>query len=391
VTYTLSSYLVGGDHLFRVTGSSGTIGAQKTLYINAASVILKALNENGLSEGKEGTEVVISGANYIPGEEAEIYFNFVKISPDGFKIENDGSVRLEYIIPSGLSTGEYEFKIVTETYEAATKFYIDNEPPVKPLVNVAVGKRSIEISWSASTGTDVQGYRIYKKIDGTFQKISEVNKTVFALTQNIITDVMPGVEYVYAVSAFDRLGNESDKTEATASLLPDEIQPAVSTFSPSDGSYVSKDKDISMYAYDDQHIDRFLLEYSTDNKATFKPLLFNGKPSYQYSYGDKHYYSYIFKWQTLTNNYTDGNYILRLTVFDLSGKSSSLERNYIVDNTPPPAPENLTAVSGTNTVTLFWDPVLTDAVTIIRCIKALRLKSLHIILQYMAQLRLKLR
>jgi hypothetical protein len=48
--------------------------------------------------------------------------------------------------------------------------------------------------------------------------------------------------------------------------------------------------------------------------------------------------------------------------FDLTGKEAGDQRSYIIDNTLPPAPDNVAAVGSAGTVTLSWDPVLTDAV-----------------------------
>ena len=365
VSYTLPVYLAGGSYTIKVAGSNGSIIKSASILVEAAAAIIKALNSKGFSEGKVGTEITISGQSFTPSTDAAVYFDGVVISPQGFKTGDDGSFSINYSIPTGTLEGEHIFKAMTTEHEAQTSFIIDNEAPGKPVATVVTGKREIILSWNASTSTDIDGFRIYRKLaeQGDFEKIQDVSKSTLSITQKIIEDIQPGTDYIYGISAYDRLGNESVKTEVTAALLADTGSSVIDYVTPSNDSYLSKTKVISLNAYDDQYINRLLIEYSKDDGVTFKTL-YDGTLNYYYKWNERYYYYKDFSWNTLgdlpENRFADSSYIIRLTVFDLANNQGVMTRNYVVDNTPPPAPTNVTAIGSTNMVTLKWDPILED-------------------------------
>jgi len=94
----------------------------------------------------------------------------------------------------------------------------DTFPPAVPTgLNAAAAPASVELSWDRNTEADLAGYRVYRAAPGgEFEKVAEVSQIPAWSDSN----VEHGKTYRYAVSAFDRTGNESDRSAVVeASLL----------------------------------------------------------------------------------------------------------------------------------------------------------------------------
>jgi hypothetical protein len=90
----------------------------------------------------------------------------------------------------------------------------DTFPPAPPSdLVVLVGTNVISLSWQANREEDLAGYKIWRKEAGGSGFVSLTPGT---LPENAYTDtsVEKGKTYVYAVSALDKNGNESAKTES---------------------------------------------------------------------------------------------------------------------------------------------------------------------------------
>jgi len=87
-------------------------------------------------------------------------------------------------------------------------------PPDPPAGLVAIsGPGGISLSWEAGREEDVAGFRVWRKEEGGSGFVS---LTSVPLTGNSFTDSAAGKgkSYIYAVSAVDKNGNESPKTES---------------------------------------------------------------------------------------------------------------------------------------------------------------------------------
>jgi hypothetical protein len=84
-------------------------------------------------------------------------------------------------------------------------------PPAIPTGLQAVPTpNTIELAWERDTEPDLAGYRIYRAAaGGEFEKIGETGET----TSYSDRQVESGKQYRYAVSAFDKSGNESKRSE----------------------------------------------------------------------------------------------------------------------------------------------------------------------------------
>jgi fibronectin type 3 domain-containing protein len=93
----------------------------------------------------------------------------------------------------------------------------DTFPPAVPSgLRATAIPMGIELSWEGNTEGDLAGYRIYRaEAGGPFERIAEAALPAYA-------DRMAehGKTYRYAISSFDRSGNESDRTAAVEAVYP---------------------------------------------------------------------------------------------------------------------------------------------------------------------------
>ena len=82
-------------------------------------------------------------------------------------------------------------------------------PGVPTGLAVLAGAKTIELGWDRNTDADLAKYRVYRALgDGVFTRVAEVEPPVFRDAQ-----VQTGQRYRYAITAVDRLGNESARSE----------------------------------------------------------------------------------------------------------------------------------------------------------------------------------
>jgi len=75
-----------------------------------------------------------------------------------------------------------------------------------------------DLSWKASTSSDIAGYNVYRSPDGATWK--KINATLIASTLYSDSTVANGSTYYYAATAVDIYGHESSKTAAIKVVIP---------------------------------------------------------------------------------------------------------------------------------------------------------------------------
>jgi fibronectin type 3 domain-containing protein len=82
---------------------------------------------------------------------------------------------------------------------------------------VIAGAKTIDLGWDRNTDADLAGYRIYRAVgDGPFVRIpGEIEPPSFRDTQ-----VQTGQRYRYVITAVDKLGNESGRSEPAEAEAP---------------------------------------------------------------------------------------------------------------------------------------------------------------------------
>lgn len=80
------------------------------------------------------------------------------------------------------------------------------------------GNHVVDLSWQASTSTDVAGYNMYRSPDGS--SWAKINVSLIASTVYTDSTVANGSTYYYAATAVDTSGNESTKTPSVMVNVP---------------------------------------------------------------------------------------------------------------------------------------------------------------------------
>jgi fibronectin type 3 domain-containing protein len=76
----------------------------------------------------------------------------------------------------------------------------------------------VDLSWNASTSSNVTGYNLYRSLDGaTWNKI---NASLIPSTLYADSTVANGSTYYYAATAVDIYGHESSKTAPIKVAIP---------------------------------------------------------------------------------------------------------------------------------------------------------------------------
>jgi hypothetical protein len=109
-------------------------------------------------------------------------------------------------------------EVESEISQEATVMPIDEFPPAVPKgLNAIAAAENIELVWERNTEPDLAGYRLYRAVgEGKLEKIADVQDAPSYGDRKLES----GKRYRYAVSAVDRLGNESKLSEPVEITAP---------------------------------------------------------------------------------------------------------------------------------------------------------------------------
>ena len=82
----------------------------------------------------------------------------------------------------------------------------------------ATANHVVDLSWKASTSTDVVGYNVYRSPDGAIWK--KINASLIASALYNDSTVANSTTYYYAATAVDIYGHESSKSAAVKAVVP---------------------------------------------------------------------------------------------------------------------------------------------------------------------------
>jgi len=82
----------------------------------------------------------------------------------------------------------------------------------------ATANHVVDLSWKASTSSDVTGYNVYRAPDGATWK--KINASPISSTLYSDSSVANNTTYFYAATAVDIYGHESSKTTAIKAVIP---------------------------------------------------------------------------------------------------------------------------------------------------------------------------
>ena len=82
----------------------------------------------------------------------------------------------------------------------------------------ATANHVVDLSWKASTSTDVVGYNVYRSLDGAIWK--KINAGLIASTLYNDSSVANSTTYYYAATAVDIYGHESSESARVKAVVP---------------------------------------------------------------------------------------------------------------------------------------------------------------------------
>ena len=121
-----------------------------------------------------------------------------------------------YVVQAVQKTGNGEAQSDLSEEKSVTPE--DKFPPAIPAgLNAVTAAENIELVWDRNTEPDLAGYRLYRAIgDGKLEKIADIQNAPSYSDRKL----EPGKRYRYAVSAVDRLGNESELSKPVEIAAP---------------------------------------------------------------------------------------------------------------------------------------------------------------------------
>jgi hypothetical protein len=214
---------------------------------------------------------------------------------------------------------------------------------IAALTASAQGQTSVTLGWDPSPDSAIAGYRLYDgAASGTYTNVVAVGRATSATISNLVN----GVTYFFAVTAYDTSGQESDFSDEISYTVPwpTDSLPTLALTSPTNGAVYTAPATIEFAAdvAPNGHTVSEMRFYIGNN---IKPL------------GVVVSAPYSFTW----TNVSTGTYNLRAKVFYDSGSMvASAAVNVTVATVRPPSGLTFVADSGTMSApfsgTLAWDP-----------------------------------
>lgn len=150
-----------------------------------------------------------------PGDQRPVVIATVK-SPEYTDSSAEYGKRYEYSVEAFVKTGDSEARSDTSPRVSITPE--DRFPPAVPSgLSEIVGVSGIDLSWNPNTEPDLRGYYVYRSIGGgPFERLGDLVQAPVYGDHAIES----GKRYRYTVSAVDRIGNESARSEPVEAAAP---------------------------------------------------------------------------------------------------------------------------------------------------------------------------
>jgi len=131
---------------------------------------------------------------------------------DAVDLGKEYSYYVQALAPAGDGTAESD-NSATISFTPKDEF-----PPAAPVgLQFILGGKTIELTWTRNTEPDLAGYQVYRAFENNaYERIKDTQESTSYSDRNI----EPGRHYRYAVTAVDRAGNESPKSEPVTVTAP---------------------------------------------------------------------------------------------------------------------------------------------------------------------------
>lgn len=274
----------------------------------------------------------------------------------GYEVYRNGeklitTSRTEFIDESLEPNTSYTYQVYAfdeaRNYSSASdkinpKTLADTDSPETPQ-NVKIKSitgSSLTLSWNASKdNVGTEGYIVYCNNE----EIARTDKCEYkhsGLNEN--------EEYSYMIKAYDKAENLSDFSEKVTGSV---VMPKITSVTPADLSSLGGKNQTITVVFDKISLDggnKVKFEYSESGKDEYKPISNELIGAQNYSANKL---CAKCSWNT---EGMDGNYDVRVTLFDADDNSDCVEVMYTITSSGPKAPQNLKAEADDGTVVLTW-------------------------------------
>ena len=231
---------------------------------------------------------------------------------------------------TALADGAYSLRFTAtdlsgNEQELTRAVVVDNAAPDAPVLSASAQEFGVALSWSVAADAEVSSYRIYRaaSASGPFNAINGVLYTTSFVDQQVAV----GASYFYVIRAFDAAGNASpDSNVVLATPLDDQTPPQIRSLTPADNSAHNAIVELVATVSDNVGVTNVIFEYVAEPAGAYEVdelpwvLLQAGAES-------------VCEWDV--SELPTGRYLVRVTVEDAAGFSSTKIQTYLVDHQSP--------------------------------------------------------
>lgn len=221
---------------------------------------------------------------------------------------NDGVVYVRaYAVNSRGITGEAS---------SAVQYNFDSSAPDVPSnVTVSLEGSRIEVRWTAPDDEDTAYFKVYRKTSDSDYILIKDN---YKYLNYFDTDIDLGTEYTYCVTAVDKNGNESVKSEAvTGGVTDDNVKPEILSVYPENGAVLDTNQLVGVSARDNFRLDSITIECRPEN----------GEWTSVFTENNINIYAKAVQFELDTSAFTTGRYEIRAYAKDKAGNVSEYSNN----------------------------------------------------------------
>lgn len=221
---------------------------------------------------------------------------------------NDGVVYVRaYAVNSRGITGEAS---------SAVQYNFDSSAPDVPSnVTVSLEGSRIEVRWTAPDDEDTAYFKVYRKTSDSDYTLIKDN---YKYLNYFDTDIDLGTEYTYCVTAVDKNGNESVKSESVVGgVTDDNVKPEILSVYPENGAVLDTNQLVGVSARDNFRLESITVECRPEN----------GEWTSVFTEDNINIYAKAVQFELDTSAFTTGRYEIRAYAKDKAGNVSEYSNN----------------------------------------------------------------
>ena len=287
----------------------------------------------------EGNGQVVTSPYFYTDSAINLPANKKSSLADKIKIENEKKQTIYFYKISGIDSFGDESALSKPLYPI-----MDKSRKPAPVKNIMAAQKddAMLVSWDASKDANLSGYNVYKgsTYDGDYSKL---NTSLVTDTNYIDSEILPEVNYFYAVTAVRKNYTESIMTLPALAVFRDKTPPAV----PEQLTAIATKGQISLswLSVSDNDLEGYEL-YRATSKDAFDWAKMNGKPLTVNYYND-----------TMSKVLDKKPYFYKVLSIDKKfnrSKFSSIIEIKLPDLTPPKVPVWGECISKNENIVLNW-------------------------------------